>query len=162
MTGAQIKKVVESVIMFHGVNRTHPDLADLSKRTGVHIVKNEKFHKLRPGEYARMFFDGETWIFVYDETLTLEQKRFAIAHEFGHKFLNHTYRHFLDRDVKHNGAPLHEWEADMFAKYLLGYPPNAKHPCRRKKPRTDAAVQSTSIQSEPTENATNGCDNIIS
>ena len=103
MTGAQIKKVVESVIMFHGVNRTHPDLLDLAERTNVHVIKNENVKQLRPGDYARLFFDGKRYIFVYDETLTLEQKRFAIAHEFGHKFLNHAYRVCEDRGKTHNG-----------------------------------------------------------
>ena len=145
MTGTQIKKVVESVIMFHGVNRSRPDLLDLAERTDVHVIKNENVKQLRPGDYARLFFDGKRYIFIYDETRTLEEKRFAIAHEFGHKFLNHAYRVCEDRGKRHNGMDLHEWEADMFAKYLLGYPPNAKHPCRRKKPHTNAAVQSTSV-----------------
>lgn len=104
---------------FH-VDRLPVNVSEIAWNAGVHVVKNSRFNKLRPGEHARSYFDGKTWIIVYNDTEDPVVSRFAIAHELGHYFLGHAaacaeYAHLRDTNKRSKS----EQQADMFALRLL-------------------------------------------
>ena len=109
----------QCLIDFH-VDRLPVNVCDIAWSAGVHVVKNSRFNKLRPGEHARSYFDGETWIIVYNDAEDPTVSRFAIAHELGHYFLGHAaacakYAHTREPGKKSKS----EQQADMFALRLL-------------------------------------------
>lgn len=104
---------------FH-VDRLPVNVCEIAWSAGVHVVKNSHFNKLHPGEHARSYFDGETWIIVYNDAEDPVISRFAIAHELGHYFLGHAaacakYAHLRSAGEKSKS----EQQADMFALRLL-------------------------------------------
>ena len=89
------------------------DLLRITDALKIHVIKNSLVHDLLPGEHGKAYFNGEKWIFIYDDTRTLKERRFTIAHELGHVILDHCDR-FLSGDKAD-----HEREADLFAACLL-------------------------------------------
>lgn len=96
------------------------DVMKIARLAGVYVVKNSKVNMLREKEHGRSFFDGETWITVYNDDDSEEITRFAIAHELGHFFLGHALAYAKYADKKEFSKKPHaEQEADMFALRLL-------------------------------------------
>ena len=109
----------QCLIDFH-VDHLPVNVSEIAWSAGVHVVKNSRFNKLRPGEHARSYFDGETWIIVYNDAEDPVVSRFAIAHELGHYFLGHAaacakFAHLREPGKKSKS----EQQADMFALRLL-------------------------------------------
>lgn len=109
----------QCLLDFH-VDRLPVNVSEIAWSAGVHVVKNSKFNKLHLGEHARSYFDGRTWIIVYNDAENSVISRFAIAHELGHYFLGHAaacaeYAHLRDTSKKSKS----EQQANMFALRLL-------------------------------------------
>lgn len=95
------------------VDPSHVDLHKIIKGANIHVVRNTMVHDLNPGEYGRcMTADGKTWHVVYDDTLPAAERRFTVAHELGHIFLQHN-------KIYYQLARLREKEANLFAEQLL-------------------------------------------
>lgn len=109
----------QCLIDFH-INELPVNVKKIAKDAGIYIVKNSAAHVLKPNELARSFYDGETWIIVYDDTKDEAWIRFTIAHELGHFFLGHamTQMKYGDKQT-FKKKPCFEQQADMFAVRLL-------------------------------------------
>lgn len=97
------------------------DLLQIADASGIKIVKNKDVHELAGNESGKCIYYVETkeWFLIYDDECSLGRRRFTIAHEFGHIFLEHELIHgTLKRTFAHN-KPQSETEADMFASRLL-------------------------------------------
>lgn len=104
---------------FH-VDHLPVNVSEIARNAHVHVVKNSQFNKLKSNEHARSYYDGATWIIVYNDAQDPVVSRFAIAHELGHYFLGHAatyskYAHLRESEKK----PKSEQQADMFALRLL-------------------------------------------
>lgn len=102
------------------VDRLPVNISQIARNAHVHVIKNSLCNKLRPNEHARSYYDGKTWIIVYNDANDATVSRFAIAHELGHYFLGHPiacakYAHLRDTSKKSKS----EQQADMFALRVL-------------------------------------------
>ena len=72
-----------------GIDRLPVDLVKITRGAGIRLIRNSRVDMLQVGERARSYSDGSTWVFVYDDSLPVEEARFAVAHELGHFLLGH-------------------------------------------------------------------------
>lgn len=111
------------ILRKHGINTVSFDIIELARYEGIRVIKNSDVNMLRPSEYGKVLFDGEQWCIIYDDTRTLEERRYTVAHELGHYFLKHNeeYDRFMRyqelQRIKHSNYIEHQ--ADIFAKNLL-------------------------------------------
>lgn len=95
----------------------------LAKNAGIKVIENRHVNDLLPGEHGKVYYDGEDWIIIFDETRTTEQMRFTVAHELGHCFLKHNEEHraFLAHieKLKDKHGRRVDRQADLFARCLL-------------------------------------------
>lgn len=68
---------------------------------------------LRKDQRGLTVYFKEQWYVIYDETMSVEEKSFTLAHELGHIFLDHKRKELL---LNGNAQ---EYEADIFAEGLL-------------------------------------------
>ncbi len=91
-----------------------------TKRAGIRVVCNSAVNELREGEYgASIFLPSGQWVIVYDDTLSTNEARMVVAHEFGHILLGHEYKYRDYRFTSGKGKLKSEREADMFALRVL-------------------------------------------
>ena len=96
------------------------DLLKIAEKAKIRIIKNSSVNDLAEGEKGKAYFDGAKWFIIYDDTQSLEEARFTIAHELGHIFLGHAMTHAKYEKVQQFGKiPKTEKQADMFAIRLL-------------------------------------------
>ena len=103
-----------------GIDRLPIDLLKITCAAGIRVVKNSTVNVLRERENGKSFFDGESWIIVYDDSAPLGACRFTVAHELGHILLGHDLclgRYEQAREISRK--PKSEQQADMFALRLL-------------------------------------------
>lgn len=102
------------------IDRLPIDIMKIAREAGVRIVENSSVHELEDGEYGRSYYDGETWVIIFDDLQDIIILRFTIAHELGHFFLGHALTHTKYADVQQvSKKPKAEEQADMFALRLL-------------------------------------------
>lgn len=95
------------------------DVVKVSCDNGIRLIKNSAAQELRNGESGVCISDGKQWYIVYDDSLPLGRKRFTIAHELGHIFLQHSRAAgFYARTMERKTSPL-EIEANIFASRFL-------------------------------------------
>ena len=122
-----------------GVTRLPVKVTGITKRAGIHVIRNSEVNELRRGELAVSICDAGEWTIIYDDALETNMVRFVTAHELGHIFLGHEYR-TLERRFAFTGHKIAlEREADMFAMRLLA-PAFALHEMRLLSPRDIEAV----------------------
>lgn len=112
-----IPRIANEVLKKHSeLGKSRVDVLKIAFAEKIHVIKNSSVNELCPGEYGIIMCNLATneWIMVYDDTLTLDQKRFTVAHELGHYFLGH-------KDECANGGHVSdpEREANLFAMCLL-------------------------------------------
>ena len=103
-----------------GIDRLPIDLLKITRAAGIRVVKNSSVNVLQKNENGKSFFDGESWIIVYDDNAPLGLCRFTVAHELGHILLGHDLclgRYTQAKEI--SGKPKSEQQADMFAQRLL-------------------------------------------
>lgn len=103
------------------------NVSKIARDMGIKIIRDSDIHILSPNEWGKYFYEqksGAKYI-VYDDSdgRSLEEKRFTIAHEIGHCYLNHYAEHvrFMAyiEELKHKHGLRTERQADLFAKHLL-------------------------------------------
>ena len=96
------------------------DVLKIARAAGIKVIKNSTVNVLEPNVFGRSYYNGKKWFIVYDDTRTLEQKRFTVAHELGHIFLGHELIYGkYPQTVEFMKKPKSEQQADMFAIRLL-------------------------------------------
>lgn len=112
-----ISGVIETVqekalqtLLDYKINKLPVHLTDICRIKGIRILKNSDAHQLREGEFGLAIKQCEKWYIVYDDTDTIQQIRFTVAHELGHLVLNHNM---------YTPTKTMELEADLFAVFLL-------------------------------------------
>jgi len=96
------------------------DILKIAKTCNIRVVRNSSLNILSEGEKGKSFFDGDSWIIIYDDESPTENARFTIAHELGHIFLGHETTHAKYLGAKEfKNKPVNEKQADMFALRLL-------------------------------------------
>ncbi len=124
MRNKDIPEFTQTLLKEHGITETPVDVLRIAKASGVKVVRNSIVTSLSEGEHGRMYSAEGLKIIVYDDTLPLHDRRFTVAHELGHIFLDHEGEH--RRFTNHI-----ERQADMFARCLLdpqgGYECTEKH-----------------------------------
>ena len=102
------------------IDRLPVDILKIAKNCNIHIKKNSQINELLPNEDAKTYFDGNTWIIIYNDLNDVFVSRFAIAHELGHIFLGHEKSLGKYANVEEFGKkPKEEQQADLFALRLL-------------------------------------------
>ena len=102
------------------IDRLPVDILKIAKNCNIHIKKNSQINELLPNEDAKTYFDGNTWIIIYNDLNNINVSRFAIAHELGHIFLGHEKALGKYANVEEFGKkPKSEEQADFFALRLL-------------------------------------------
>ena len=109
-----IPALVTETLRRHGITGEPVDLMRLARAEGVKVIKNSDVGKLLPNEYGNALCADGRWFIVYDDTRTLEQKRYTVAHELGHILLRHSEEH-----ARHTRRI--ERQADIFARHLLNH-----------------------------------------
>lgn len=89
-----ISGVIETVqekalqtLLDYKINKLPVHLTDICRIKGIRILKNSDAHQLREGEFGLAIKQCEKWYIVYDDTDTIQQIRFTVAHELGHLVL---------------------------------------------------------------------------
>ncbi|MBR2388149.1 MAG: ImmA/IrrE family metallo-endopeptidase [Clostridia bacterium] len=102
------------------INHLPIDVLDIALKSKVHVIRNSHVNVLKPNEYGKSYFDGDTWIIVYDDLRDIPTCRFTIAHELGHFFLGHAlvYSRYANEKKPYKKHPA-EKQADSFALRLL-------------------------------------------
>ena len=96
------------------------DILEIARGAKVHVIRNSHVNVLNSDEYGKSYFDGETWIIVYDDLRDISTCRFTIAHELGHYFLGHAfvYSRYVGAKKNNKKHPAED-QADAFALRLL-------------------------------------------
>ena len=103
------------------------NVSKIAREMGIKIIRDSDIHVLSPDEWGKFYYypEKDARFIVYDdsERRSLEEKRFTIAHEIGHCYLNHYAEHvrFMAyiEELKHKHGLRTERQADLFAKHLL-------------------------------------------
>lgn len=96
------------------------DVRNIAAQAGIKVVSNSTLDVLKPEERGRSYFDGELWVIIYNDKMSVERSRYTLAHEIGHIFLGHDLKHSEMANVKKfSSKPRLEIEADTFALRLL-------------------------------------------
>ena len=104
----------------YNIDRLPVDIVGIARQSGIRIVKNSVVKELNEGERGKSFYDGESWIIVYDDRATVESARVTIAHELGHIFLGHELQFVVGSHVRmFSDSRDNEKKADMFAERIL-------------------------------------------
>lgn len=130
MRDKDIPIIVQRCLQEHNVDSSHVDPLQIMRSAGVKVLKNSSFDeasewRLDKGTHGLSIhrYDTGEWFVIYDDSLSLEEKRFTIAHELGHIFLkHHEEREELLRHIeqlKEKSGRRAERQADRFAEILL-------------------------------------------
>lgn len=96
------------------------DVLKIAFSAGIRVIRNSMVNDLLPGERGKVYYDGETWIIIYDDLQPTVVSRFTVAHELGHIFLGHELQRLKYADVEEfKRKPKSEQQADQFALRLL-------------------------------------------
>ena len=105
--------IVREVLQKYGeLGKPRVDVLKIAFGEKIHVIKNSPDNFLDPGVYGMLLFNFATskWIMVYDDTRTLNECRFTVAHELGHYFLGH--KDDFEKGLRDYDP---EIEADLFA-----------------------------------------------
>lgn len=85
------------------------------------MLRNSAVRVLTEERYGQIYFNGTVWTIVYDDTHTVEQIRFTLAHELGHMYLAHNHYKPKNGGIQpiFREYPAAEKQANMFAERLL-------------------------------------------
>lgn len=123
MKNKDIPEFALSVLRKHNIDASPLDILRLARDEGIKVIKDSDVCVLKPTELGRLMWFVDESVIIYDDTRTRQQKKFTVAHELGHYFLQHNkeYDRFMryqeEQRVKH-GRHI-EKQADIFAKALL-------------------------------------------
>lgn len=107
------------------------DVIKIAKAEGIKVIKNSDIDDLTGSEKGKIYSDGKQWWIIYDDTQTVADARFIVAHELGHYFLGHrercykltalhnTYNNAFTAHLRRHFGELGEQEASYFAECLL-------------------------------------------
>lgn len=117
--------LARSCLEEYGATSFPVDLLHITRGMGVKVIKDSDVHDLIPGEYGKTYHEpisGQS-IIIYDDTLSLEERRFTVAHEIGHVYMKHWEEHarfmaYIEELKRKHGLHV-ERQADLFAKHLL-------------------------------------------
>ena len=112
MRNKDIPAVVQICLREYHITEYPVDLLKIARSAGIRVLRNSDVHTLQTNEYGKCYVSGKDCIIVYDDTQVLETKRFIVAHELGHIFLDHRREH--ERFARHI-----EKQADLFAACLI-------------------------------------------
>ena len=104
-----------------GVTSLPVKILPIAKACNIHVIKNSIVHDLEATEIAKAYFTGTDWHFIYDDTRPQDERRYALAHEFGHFFLGHPelYQKYKPIPTEDGKPSKSEMQADDFAIRLL-------------------------------------------
>lgn len=96
------------------------DVLQITRQIGIPVIPNRIAQELRHGELGKTYGDGHSWVIIYDDTLSIPQARFVVAHELGHFLLGHNeaFAKYANTTKRSAGNPA-EKQADQFAARLL-------------------------------------------
>ena len=96
------------------------DVVGIATSSDIKLVRNSDVDILKTPESGKTFFNGKKWIIVYDDTKTVEESRYTVAHELAHIFLGHELSAIGGSEIKEfiqNKS--NEKQADSFAVRIL-------------------------------------------
>lgn len=103
-----------------GIDRLPVDVMKMARDSGIRIVRDSDAKILNDGELGNSFYDGGTWIIVYDDSRSEAEIRYTVAHELGHIFLGHDTIHIRYRDLQgFDPKARSEEQANSFAVRIL-------------------------------------------
>ena len=117
--------LARSCLEEYGATSFPVDLLHITDGMGVKVIKDSDIHELRPGMQGVTYYNhenGKSYI-IYDDSLSLEERRFTVAHEIGHVYMKHWEEHarfmaYIEELKRKHGLHV-ERQADLFAKHLL-------------------------------------------
>lgn len=114
-----ILKIANQVRRKYISNDGSLSLMAIANAEGIHIFRNSlvsENYKLKFNELAKIYYDPSQqplqWMIIYDDSLPYGKRRFSVAHELGHYFLDHRAI-FYETGIK--TTPEIEDQADLFA-----------------------------------------------
>lgn len=102
------------------IDRLPVDVLKIARTANIRVIRDSSVHVLRQNEDGKSFYDGQTWIIVYNDSQSTARARTVIAHELGHIFLGHDLifgKYPQVNEFFHK--PKSEHQADQFALRLL-------------------------------------------
>ena len=109
----------------YGATSFPVNLLHIADGMGVKVIKDSDVHELRPGMQGVTYYNYETGksYIIYDDSLSLEERRFTVAHEIGHVYMKHWEEHdrfkaYIEEQERKHGLRV-EKQADLFARHLL-------------------------------------------
>ncbi len=109
----------------YGATSFPVNLLHIADGMGVKVIKDSDVHELRPGMQGVTYYNYETGksYIIYDDSLSLEERRFTVAHEIGHVYMKHwdehkRFRAYIEELERKHGLRV-EKQADLFARHLL-------------------------------------------
>lgn len=104
----------------NGISSLPVNVLEIANANNIRVIRNSLVRDLLEDEDAKAYFDGESWIIIYNDGNDVTVSRYAIAHELGHILLEHALTYAKYESVKEIGRkPRAENHADMFAVRLL-------------------------------------------
>lgn len=102
------------------IDRLPVDVLKIARTANIRVICDSSVHVLQPNENGKSYYDGHTWIIVYNDSNPTVLSRSVIAHELGHIFLGHDLifgKYPQVNEFFHK--PKSEHQADQFALRLL-------------------------------------------
>lgn len=116
----RIRDRVWKCLIDNKVNTLPVNVLEIAASNNIRVVRNSLAHDLLEDEDAKAYFDGRSWIIIYNDENDVTTSRYAIAHELGHVLLEHALTYAKYENVREVGRkPRAENHADMFAVRLL-------------------------------------------
>lgn len=91
----------------------------IAKTAKIRVLKNSQIGMLSDNQCGLSILDGKQWFIIYDDMMSVERKRFTVAHELGHIFLGHALKEGFHARQFEGRHPEDEQEANMYAIRLL-------------------------------------------
>lgn len=106
-------------LLEYNINKLPVNVLQITRSSGIHVIKNSSVQKLNYRESGISIFDGKMWYIIYNDSESVERSRFTISHELGHIFLGHPLKVGYHARTIATDKPETEMQADMFASRLL-------------------------------------------
>ena len=117
---ASIRNNAWQCLVDNNIKSLPVDVGKIANNCNIYVKRNSTINELLPGEDAKTYYNGKSWIIIYNDNNDIDVSRFAIAHELGHIFLGHEKAFIKYSNVEEFGKkPKSEKQADLFALRLL-------------------------------------------
>ena len=115
----QIRNAAWQTILDYHITSLPVDVISIANSIGINVINNYHVQILTPQQFGVTIFYQNEWYIVYQNYLSVPQKRYTVAHELGHILLGTFHWGIESSSEDAHKKRKSETQADNYARSLL-------------------------------------------